>query len=321
MISVTTQIGGLTDFTSSESRLSRLLAFPAMVMEGPLSLTTIYSRAKRDLGLGHQEVVGRHIRLGERLGLIEKGDGRIRASDSALGLFQLQVQRGVRVGDLDTAARAYLFQRLFTVAPVQLVSLLRCIDRHPRMPWGTVVVDYFRAGDRLPWKQETIAKSLDAFDRSGKVPRLLEHKVSAMIGWLRDLSLVTVSGPFRLTPSGSDILTMWNEATGAFTEGIVHISARALGLPSSSRPEVKSSRITREAIEEAIAYQPAGSGLVSFDRAYSLTQLTLLLDSQIALEWEAFYDSVKALWREGRVRSIIMGRDGRPNALTLPESP
>jgi hypothetical protein len=312
---------GLTEFTSSESRLDRLVSLVAMASGDPVTIMAVEAKAGRDLNLKNREVVGRHIRLAEALGLLMRAGDRLKTTEAASAVFQLERVRGLEPGGLSQYSRAYLTQALFEVAPFQLARLLLTIDRHQRVPWSTIVISYFRQDGGLPWNRATVEKSLAEFDRTGKTPRLLEHKVACSVGWLRGIGLVSAAGPYSLTPGGSRVLGIWDDSRGEFTRGPVTLSGLAAGVESPvGAKRARTATRVLAVLTDSIQGFPSAHGLVGYEQLRVFITLSLLIDEGIAVEEVDFYEVVKSAWRAGVVRSIIVGRDGQPSAVTLPES-
>lgn len=311
---------GLTEFTNSESRLERLLALAYMVSDGPKGIETLAKRAERELHLANREVFGRHLRLAERLHLVQREGtgGLVSATDLTRALQSLD--RGSRPKDriLSRYDRIAFASALFKEADYQLMTLVSLIESQPKSHPAAIVVSYFDTTPDLPWPKEGVERNRRLFRESAKTPRLWEHKVSAMVAWLRSLGMVTPSGVYAVTPAGRAALLEWRRGVGEFRRRPLHVAAIATGTPLfDSKPGTSTDLLISEKVTNAIRGARAPLGMVSYEFVHVLSVLSIVVQDGIAVESGAFYEVVKRLWKSGVVRSIVMGREGRPVALTL----
>lgn len=309
---------GLTEFTNSESKLERVLALSYMLMDGPKTPEVLAKRAGRELGITSLDVLGRHLRLGERLGLLQRSGSLLNSTDAARALRSLDSNRPVTAGGLSPYDKLALAMWLFREADYQLMTLVAVIgasiDAHP----ASVTVSYFGSTPNLPWPREGIDRNLRAFRASARTPRLWEHKVTAMVAWLRSLGLVKPTGVYALTDSGRYALKLWQEGTRTFRRSPLRVAAVSTGLSlRDSTPEAPWPDWLVGDISQRILASRGTLGMISYEYVWLASTLSLVVEKGIVLEADDFYDIVKSLWKAGVLRSILMGRQGRPVALTV----
>ena len=308
---------GLTEFTDSESKLSRLVRITSMAVDQPRPFATLVRLSKAQIALNNISVVDRHVRLARRLRLLEKSNDRFRATDRAKALLKLDGPPSSSES-LSQYDKVFFTQALLQEAPVQLLILMKAIEHEQGRPWGSVVIEYFKHYEYLPWKHQTIVRSLSSYEMSGHVPRLLEHKVSAMAGWLRDLGLTAPRGPPRLTQSGDMLLSHWSMDRHTLDLEPLQAARIVCGIAQAKEFTIRpfdTSIIERAT--EILRTSPAPFGMVSYEYARFRVTCSLLVESGIVLNENIFRALVDDLWKKGVVRSILMGREGKPEAITL----
>lgn len=315
------RLRGITDVTSSESRLGKLVLIGGMLREGPKPLTILRGLIASQVGLRNESVIRRHLRLAETLDLLRTEGGRARLTGSGRALLSLNRPAALKDLTLSAYDQAYFVEALFDVATLQLVRLMQVIGQERKSEPEAVIIRYFERNGDLPWVQATVRTSLDAFRRSGVVPRLLRHKVTCMVGWLRDLGIVEIPTPYRLTLAGDSILSLWEEDRRRFTTGLAYIAATALSVGGTRMTRLDQKHLPPWLVDYAVEVArqtQSGLSMTPFDEASVLCRLKLLVERGIVVEPEDFYELVKEAWRQRKVRSIILGRDGKPAEVRLP---
>lgn len=310
---------GITDVTSSESHLPRLVAILQMFSGGPIPPGALAARVGREFSLNSSAVVSRHLRLGERLQLWSRSESLVVSTGKGRALLRLLRATGSQ-DSFGPPARIIIGAELFSVADIQLGRLVETIDAHEGTPLNAIALAYFRQHTDLPWERRTIRASLESFAETGKVPRLFEHKILAMVGWLRDLGALSSQGSIRLSRAGTLIRHSWDAKAGRFRDSPMRLSAYLAVGTESQYPDPHDSDLAATIIQRIRALyhrHPSGLGMIDFDEASTYISTQSLIEKGVVIDERVFYSLIKTAWRDGLVRSIIVGRSGRPAEIMI----
>jgi hypothetical protein len=309
---------GIRDITNSESKLVRLLVIASIVDQGYTLVQRLKLQVASELGLKSNAVIGRHVRLAEKLGvLIREGDA-IRLSGPGRILVEYDDQQGK--GHLTDFAIVYFAQELFRVAEAQITRLLDLISEKQNVELDQLAIEYFQR-DAFPWNPQTVRRSLEKYRITREVPRLFVHKVSCMVGWLRDLGLVSEERTCRLTAEGRRVCSLLRSSKSAKEAGLVYLSGLVVGLTSIRRLDTMESPSAESLIGSVAGIASSIKSeyeIVDYGAARFLVTSKVLLEKHLAVEEAMFYELVRKEWERGMIRGILAGRDGRPSGIVIP---
>jgi hypothetical protein len=307
---------GITDITNSESKLHRLIEIAFAVAESPRPILA-FTRIMSQMNVSNASVVGRHLRLATQLGLVNLKMGKVSISGVGRALVALDSTSGSSKPGLSSYDRVFFAIALFREAPVQLMHLLRTIEQEQGRPASSIVIQYFADDGHLPWQAKTVEKNLEKYRETGHVPRLFEHKVSCMIAWMKDLGLVEQQGPYRLATPGREVLALWREEGHEFLAGMTHVAGKLLGGEARDLPSLDADTRERLArmVADAATMLQTELGMAAYDEVRFFATARLLVKDKIAIESDEFETLTKTAWRQGLIRSVVLGRDGSPSQL------
>jgi hypothetical protein len=316
---------GISDITSSEGKLKRFSQICKLItLSGAMKQTELIQLIKAQMKLTNEKVIGRHINIMEKLGILKKleGGGYL-ISGKGKALVDLVGDIGMQEKQLTLAEKIFYFQRLFINASSQLFLFLETINKKGGMPRDRIVVSYFTEvlARRLKiWKEDTLKIFLRKSKRNRMVPRSLENRFTCMEMWLRDLELLTKI-PLRDQPRNSTLyLTEIGKSVfqeqpnlekGMFGFCSVFVGQKPYSLPRFNFYEDQNVFINLFKVAY-LKFERAELRLADVEAIRLWICINLLIKHSIIMEEEDFNSSINLLVKKRLIRSVISGRDGTP---------
>jgi DNA-binding transcriptional regulator YhcF (GntR family) len=314
---------GISDISSSEGRLRRFTLLCKIIKsENGLTRRKLENLVKKEIGSPFQNktVTQRHLAILEEIGLIESSGGFYTLSSDGKALCELVSDSQV-ITPLSFEEQVIYLKALFTSSlKNQLMELLEVVRLHPHESRKEIINNYFLTElAQSLWNKTTIEKNLKRLHESGRIPSFFENKFRCMEMWLEDTGLIKKEKNRILLKSSVEKFIdeikkrsiIKNEIYGLI--GMVLLGYGTLFDYSKHREEF----LAR--FKEA--YLIFKSELdISDIRAIMTYVCVSLLNNRVIIEEEDFNKAVKSLYSEGIVKSVMLGRDGRPRQVVLSES-
>ncbi len=311
--------GGVSDIAYSErslakfSTICRILRGREARSEQKKLLEAIKSRAVLT-----RKAVERHLSIMNHWKLVESrysliGDGKAVAEFSLRGRAHL---------DLSLPEKILFFKALFTTASSpQLLEMLRSINVVESGDRSEIVVHFFKTTTALQvWGPSAIERGLVKYRDENKISSFFQNKFGCMLGWLYDVDFLELNQDrtIRLSDRGRQTFESM-ESSKTPSNNIYGFSAQLLGLKVNSfRLEVSSDNATfRARLLEAYDLFGGKHGLADYFACSSYVCTNLLAKDNLLIEDLEFRQSLAEMTRNGTVRSIMMGTQGKPAYFTL----
>lgn len=311
---------GISDISSSEGRLQRFTLICKLIRsERGLTRKKVEDLIKKRIGspFHHRKVIQRHLIILEKIGVIENKGGIYLLSSEGKALYELTNKSSI-LNELSFNERAFYFRIMFTsVLKDQLIKFLEVIREHAYEERKKIIFHYFSTElARNLWNRSTVERNLTRLHESGKIPTFFENKFRCTEMWLEDIGLVVrEKNRLSLKEEGKKVLDETNKV-GDIRHEIYGLIGRILVCNVTSFHYDKHKHVFLEILREA--YPRFKTELDSSDiRALRTFICINLLKKKIALEEEEFDVVVKNLSLEGVVKSVMLGRDGKPTYITL----
>jgi hypothetical protein len=199
----------------------------------------------------------------------------------------------------------------------QLVELLLAVQRNKNGIRKKIVSDFFSAQlAAVVWSKVTIERNLAKLRESGKIPTFFENKFTCMQRWLEDIDLLRrINGKIEITEKGETLL---NELKTI--EPIKGENCKMLGAVLVSKTSffdyIQHKEVFLEAFKKAYSHFKIDSS-VSDIKAIQIFVCIKLLEQGIVMEESSFATLINKLSTEGIIRSVMLGRDGKPGYVSL----
>jgi hypothetical protein len=312
---------GITDISASEGDIKRFSRICKLIgnQKRALSRKKVVELIKNQIGLTNDNVIGRHISILEKVGVLENTEGMYLLSSYGKALFYF-VENSNK---LNLSEKIFYFNIFFSNIFGQLFLLLITINDSPRESRNNIIIKYFENENLMLWKKKTIMENLKIFIMKKEVSSFFENKFGCMEKWLRELNLVEKKqNSLKLTQYGKRCLEKI-DATLA-KKGKINVELF----------EIASSLLDSEAITFNFHNSGHKQNFINlFKEAYLkfVTELNvsdlkamrmwisveLLIKYNIILEENEFESMFNDLYNEGIVRSIMVDRKGRPSLVTI----
>ncbi|MEM3612660.1 MAG: hypothetical protein QW090_04815 [Candidatus Bathyarchaeia archaeon] len=314
---------GISDISSSEGKLRRYTLLCKIIRsEKKLTRKKLESLAEEKIGppFKNKTVLQRHLTILEKMGLIERFEDLYTLSSDGKALCELTPDYQ-NITHLSFEEKAVYLKALFTSSlRYQLIEFLEVVQLHSDKDRREIISNYFSTElARSLWSEITIEKNLKRLNETGKIPTFFENKFRCMEMWLEDVGLIK--------KEKNKILL--NPFVNKFLEKIKNES-----LIKSKIFEIMGTVLINNGVVFSYSMH-RGEFLIKFKEAYQLFKsesnisdiraimayvCVSLLKSGIILEEDSFYETIKVLWSEGLVKSVMLGRDGKPAHVLLSES-
>lgn len=311
---------GISDISSSEAKLERFSKVCVIIRARPGQSRLALYRSFKLLGIINKKIVDRHIAISEKLDLIRRHGEAYGISANGKAISAFASERGG--GTLTVEERALYFRILMrSLAKTQLLELLLAVQGEQSGLRRDVIVRFFRTdfAQRL-WEKEVIERNLRKMGANAHapIPRFFVHKFGCLQGWLRDLSVIgSSSGRLFLTDGVGPLLSKIRNCSD---NDIYHLAARLyFGTAREFDYEIHK-EIYVDLFRKAFSlfgFETGASDVKSI-RTYVCVRSLL---KGIILEEKTFDNSLRLLSIDRIIRSVILGRDGKPHSVTLYRAP
>ena len=312
---------GISDISSSEGRLHRFTLICKLIgSQRGLTRKKVEDLIKKRIGspFNNKKVIQRHLIILEKIDIIENRGGIYLLSSEGKALYELTNETHRR--DLSFNERAFYLRMILTsVLREQLITFLEVIREHTQEMRKEVIFHLFSTEmARNLWNASTIKRNLTRLHESGKIPTFFENKFRCMEMWLEDLGLVVrEKNKLSLTEEGRIVLDEIGKIDNIKYEVYGLTGCILIGNVTPFRYD-KHRKVFLKMLREA--YPRFKTELSASDiRALKTFTCINLLKKKITLEEDEFDEVVKNLKLEGVVRSVMLGRDGKPAYISLSE--
>lgn len=309
---MTTKVRGkyLTDITTSEGNLSRY-SLICKIIAG----TKFHDRARlvrmiaEKAGITHPKVIGRHLHILRTLGLIVETPETYLITSRGKALVKLRSQQ---VGVLSKAERTVFFKSFFTHIPEQLYWVIYVVHKNERATLEKNAIEYFYFSPAKKIWIRTVKRAMRRRENKTSLPRGMRNKFETMLYWLSQLGILKKGNKVWLTENGAKILEAFQRNVRGFSARVYGMAALLYGdqniqLFDVTRHKNDLIKVLREGNRLFRGEQDL-SDLVAIQEFVSAVFAT----SGIVLEERRFYEIIQELWIDGIIKSIIVGRDGKP---------
>jgi len=313
------QVLGVTDISSSEGKLHRLTQI-CMLMKSARKLSKqklIVLLAEKDIGIRNKHVIERHLMLLEKLGMIERLGSHYVLRAQGQVLTEL-AKGGISSGNLSLGEKILYIKALFgSVLRQQLVELLAVACANQGAPRKRVIQLYFRTevAQKL-WNPRVIERNLSRLGETGKVPPFLAHKFGCMEMWLKDVGLLGTADRTLITgPNTPHVVESLRDGDAA--QRSIYQLANVILVGRATRFD------SERHFEELVGLVKLSSklfaletGMTDIEAMRTFTCIKLLMEGHV-LESMEFDSMIGILVAKRILRSVMLGRDGKPAYVTL----
>jgi len=308
----------LTDITTSEGNLSRHSLICEIIGRTKFhDSATLFRKIAEEAGITNSKVIGRHLHILETIGLIIKAPETYLATSRGKALVKL---RSRNIGVLNNAEKTVFFKSFFTNIPEQLYWAIYVIGKNEKATLEKNAIEYFYYSPAKNIWIKTIERAIRREQYKARpLTRGMINKFETMLYWLSQLDNIRRGYRVWLTDNGLKMLDAF-PTDGNFREfssRIYHITAQLYGNQNIqyfdlTRHKSDLVKVLREG-NQLFRGEHGLSDLVAIQEFTS----TVLATSGIVLEEKKFYETIQELGLDGTIKSIILGRDGKPAFLIM----
>jgi hypothetical protein len=310
---------GISDITSSEGKLERFTQICELIgLEKRLTIKRAEELIEKRIGspFHNRKVTQRHLVILEKIGLIEKIGEIYILSSEGKALYEL-VRKLSRTDGLSFEEKIFYFKTLFTsILKNQLIKFLEVIRDHEGEERKKIIGFFFRTElARNLWSETVIKRNLIRLE-SGKIPTFFQNKFGCMEMWLRDLDLVKKLKEKMELEAGTKMFLAKIAKENNLKDKIYELTRIALACEAMPFDYIKHKDDFLRVFKEAYSLFETRTE-ISDIRSIRTFVCIDLLTRKIKMEEEEFYIAVKKLWKEGIIRSVMLGRNGKPAYVVL----
>lgn len=307
---------GLTDITTSEGNLGRLGLICRIIAEArTLSQAKLYKIIKGQAGLSNPKVIGRHLHILKTVGLVAKRSESYFATGRGKALYKLHPQSADILGDSE---RTIFFKSFFVSIPEQLYWLVHIVGSNEGASLDKIALQYFFSSPAKNIWIKTIEYAAKRQTVDGLLTEGMLNKFDTMLYWLSQLRILEKKKTVWLTEKGRNLLKSLSQKDNLdFSLEVYYCSAMLYGNENVQQFDFSKHRtdfinVLREG-NHLFRSEQELSDLVAVQEFVS----AVFAISGIALEEKRFYEIIQELGLDGTIRSIILGRDGKPAFLVM----
>jgi hypothetical protein len=311
---------GISDISSSEGKLRRFTLLCKIIrLEKGLTRKKLENLAEQRIGSPFQNrtVTHRHLTISEKIGLIENFGGIYALSSEGKALCELSPESNVTTR-LSLEEQAIYFKAIFTsILKGQLKEFLAIVKQHANKTRKEIISRYFSTElARGLWSEATIEKNLTRLQETGKIPTFFENKFRCMEMWLEDIGLIKREKDKMILNINVEILLNEFRKTSDINDKIYGLIGAILVGPTTTFDYSKHREEFLEIFKKAYSLFKTESD-ISDIKAIMTFVCVNLLKNRIIMEEEMFNGLIKSLWSEGVIKSVMLGRDGKPAYVVL----
>jgi len=306
----------LSDITTSESSLKRFSQICKLFHPHALTLLTSVQLIKKQMGLTNRAVIGRHLRIMKKLNILKKVADGYALSSEGRALYEFIKEENEIL--LNPYEKIFYFDSLFGEQPhaSQFYIFLEAVTVNPQNK-SMMIKSYFELILNSPtriWPRDKLKFGLDAYIRNNKFPRSFTNRFECMEGWLKELGILEGKGnDLRLSTTGEELHARRRDLE--ILGDIFSFSSIFINKPPYSLPQLTYER-DKEMIFDLIklAYQKFEIPQLRAAALQTIKEwvcITALVDKNFVMEKKTFETFVHNLYDNGKVRSLILGRDGK----------
>jgi len=306
---------GISDISSSEAHLRRLADICERINSKPGQNRAALFRSIKLLGINNEKIVERHLAILQKINLLQYLGEIYAVTADGKALSRLTNERVDR-DELSSEERSCFFKTLMTsVAKRQLLELLHSVEGEKKGLPKDVIKRYFSTDfARRLWNRDIVDKNLAKLNSEAKMPRFFEHKFRCMETWLEDLLLVAKSRDRLLLTDGAKVVLP--KIQQDLRNEIYHITS-SLYYPTANDFDFnREKRVYVTLFRRAFSFFRSDTGASDL-RAIRTYVCIKLLATGLILEEDGFDETISLLSDEGVIRSVILGRNGKPYSITL----
>jgi hypothetical protein len=312
------KVYGIADISTSEGKLQRFTKICCLIKPSKtITKSRIVSSVKTSLGLSNYKEIERHLTILQKIGLIQKIDDVYILS--SLGKALCELSKGSEI-ELSEKERIFYFTTLFTsVLKQQLLLFMETVFKNESKPRKEIIMNYFSTKfAQSLWNKETVKKNLIRLKETNKIPSFMENKFGCMEMWLKDLKLVEKKkGKTFLTEKAK---VMMRDIEGLKLEDIENKIYELAGIVFLDKvipfSYSKHNQEFLKLLYDSYSLFRIEQGLGDFKAIMKFISVNLL-EKGIKIEEREFNENIKLLWSEGIVKSILLGRNGKPAHIVL----
>lgn len=310
------EICGISDISSSEGKLWRFTNICHIVnsLDNP-SKNEVINSVKALIGLSNQNVIERHLSILKRLNIIEYIETKYVLTGIGKALIELSKSSK---NESTKEEKIFYFTLMFSsVLKEQLIDVLRAVYENEFQSRREIIAYYFdRNIARAVWGNEIVDKNLNKLRSTNKIPSFMGNKFGCMEMWLTDLDIVKrYNGKLKLVEITKSVVRRMLESND-ISNKIYELAGVALigdVMPFDNiKHQYKLESLLRTSYKAFSTHQ----NLIDYKGIMKVI-CTRFLVMRIKIEEEDFDRAIKQLWLEGRVRSVMLGRDGKPAYLVF----
>lgn len=305
----------LTDITTSEGNLSRLsLICQVLATSRTRKSNELFRIIEQEIRLTNYRVIGRHLHILAVLGLTARTPETYLITSRGKALVRLRRKESNLLG---TTEKVLFFKCFFRSLPDQLYWVIYTIGKKKGSEVAECAKDYFyNSPARAIWGRTIETAIRREVDRA-PLTRGMENKFETMLCWLSQLDIIGKANTIWLTEKGKKLLSISPMNFGELSTKIYYYATQLYGEGSPRHFDLNYHR------RELIDILREGSQL--FRGEQNLSDLAAIQEfasavfasGGIILEEETFYRVIEQLGLDGTIKSIILGRDGRPAFLIM----
>lgn len=313
---------GISDITSSEGKLKRFTKICRLIeAEKRATRKKIEVLLQKKIGspFHNKKVIQRHLVILKKINLIENMGGIYMLSSEGKALCAL-VKDSNKSSGLSFEEKVFYFKTLFTsILSRQLIKFLEVIYEH-RNEERKKIIGYFFQTElaRNLWNRKVIEKNLLRLEE-GRVPTFFQNKFGCMEMWLRDLELIKSQKRKIILRKSAIIFLKKISNSQNLKDNIYELIGTALSYRTTPFNFKMHKNIFIKIFKDAYFLFKTESNLSDIRSIKNFVCVKLFKD-QIRIEERKFDSILEELWKEGIIRSVMLGRDGKSSYVSLSET-
>ncbi len=278
----------IINITTSEGNLKRYGRICQLVGFHQISQNKFTNQVKNNLGLTNKRVIERHLNILQKLGLLKKEEELIFLTDEGKALTKYLEKKIILDKNLCYFEKLFFLKQILLVDKAQIELILELSLKYKKK--DLILMNY-----------------TDKFEGSA---RYIENRFNTFEKWLKDLDILTKkNNEIKLSRAGIRLHNAIQEKNEYF-----------LLKKYSNSDKILEHKILLERLIDAIKDYRPEYDIINYRPIRIILSLTLM-EGGYYVSLNDIDSALRNLADKNEIRSVIIGRDGKPAGVILLEHP
>lgn len=268
-----------------------------------------------EAGITNSKVISRHLHILKTIGFIRDVHETYLVTSRGKALVKLRSQK---VKIINKAEKIMFFKSFFTSIPEQLYWVTYVVGKNENATLEKNAHEYFYFSPARNIWIRTIKRAIRRGTNKNKtLTRGMKNKFETMLYWLSQLDILRKGNRVWLTKNGLKLLDVFPRNVSEIPSSVYHMASllyygQNIQIFDLTRHKNELVDVLREG-NRLFRGEQNLSDIVAVQEFVA----AILVTNGIVLEERRFYEIIQELSFDGTIKSVILGRDGKPAFLVM----